>query len=298
VHFSALPAVNTPTSSGEPKSMLVSLGAGNERLARVATDSGTVTRWLQTNGSQMLMTFGADSSVAYQPTPDGCGSTWTAINTATGASRAAFEKLGRPAEIAVASDNTRIAYVDVGPQERVPDGRGGTMPAGCPTAPHALVISDPASGATATYPIANYDLSLYPAFDSTGTRLAFVWHRQVRILDLNHDTALNDATPLSTGPSRGCTQTKPVWKPGTNTVLVAELCGQIPAIAGYDAGSGKQTYRHPVAGPALIGSFAVDSSGEHLVYSSSRLDGPGSSIFAVEPAGDRHIIDDGYQADW
>jgi len=298
VHFSPLPVPHISGASAEPATVLMSIGAGHERLARVDSTTGTVTKWLQSSGSQALMTFNSDLSFGYQPDLVGCGATWTRIDTASGATSPAFEELGHPLEVTLASDSTRIAYVDVGRQERVPDGRGGTMPAGCPTAPYKLVVDDPSSGATAAYPIDSYDESLYPAFDASGTRLAFVWHRRVRILDLNDGTPLADAQLLNADLKSGCTQSKPLWRPASDTVLVSEECGTASAIVGYDAQSGAETYRHPAAEPGIIGSFDVDASGKHVIYSLSRLSAAGASVYAVEPSGDRRIIDDAYQVAW
>lgn len=296
--FAPLPPSHTGTGAPEPKTMLTLIGGGGERLARVATATGTVTKWLQDTGSQSLMTFAPDLSTAYQPQLTGCRARWSAIDTDTGAAKTAFAELGGPLEVAIAADPSRVAYVSVGRQARVSDGRGGTMPAGCPTAPHALVVTDASTETTVTYPIAHYDESLYPAFDDTGTRLAFVWHRQVRVLDLNTDGALADAHALTPHLKRGCTQNKPLWRPGSDSVLVAEQCGQQSSIVGYDARSGEVTYRHHVPGPSIIGSFDTDASGAHVVYSISRLDTASASVYAVEPGGDRHLLDDAYQVAW
>src|SRR3954454_11036625 len=160
VHFAPLPAAATPGEVAEPTTMLALIGGGAERLARVDTRTGAVDKWLQSQGSQSLMTFNHDLSTAYQPELFGCGAKWTAIDTGTGATQPAFLELGRPLEVALAADDQRVAYVDVGPQARVPDGQGGTMPAGCPTASHDLVVTDPTSGTSARLPIANYDESL------------------------------------------------------------------------------------------------------------------------------------------
>jgi hypothetical protein len=124
---------------------------------------------------------------------------------------------------------------------------------------------------------------------------------RVWVLDVNTAQTLADATPLSAKkPPAGCEQNKPTWRPGTDTVLVDEGCASSAAIVGYDATSGAETYRHDIPGTdPILASYAVDASGQHVIYSlGGSVSGPGGNVYAVEPHGDRHIVDGAYQVAW
>lgn len=290
--FPALSPPAVPADHGDPATLLALVGAGTERLAVIDSRTGTVERWLQQQGSQLLVTFSADLSTAYQPDLHGCDSTWTQINTRTGATAAAFTDLGRPLEVALTPTGDRVAYVHL---------EGGNLRVGCPTGTESLVVRDTATGQSRSWPIGpGGGESLYPAFDPSGTRVAFVRDGRVRVLDVNRDATLTDARPLSSAVPAGCRQSKPAWRPGSDTVLVTVQCRTSAAIVGYDAESGTETYRHDVPGTdPLIASYGVDSTGKHLIYALSGSAGqPGGNVYAVEPSGDRHILDDAFQVAW
>jgi hypothetical protein len=291
--FAPLTPAAVPADKGEPATFLALTGAGGERLAVVDSQTGAVKKWLQQQGSQALMTFNAGLSTAYQPDLRGCTSTWTQVDTSSGATSAAFADLGRPLEVALAPAGERLAYVHL---------QGGSLTRGCPTGTESLVVIDRTSGVTKSWPIGPGGAdSLYPAFDPTGIQIAFVRDRRVWVLDVNRDTSLADARPLSqAAPDTGCQQSKPAWRPGTDSVLVALQCRTSAAIVGYDASSGVETYRHDLGGTdPLLASYAVDASGAHVIYALSGSFGqPGGNVYAVEPHGDRHIADGVYQVAW
>jgi hypothetical protein len=289
-----------PADHGEPAHFFASIGAGAERLAIVDTATGTITKYLQNTGSQALVFFNGDLSIGYQPTTGECDYRWVAINTTTGETSPAFTDLGKPLEVAVTTTGDRVAYVHVGPQQKIttPDGR--TMNAGCPTATQTLVILDRTSGTRVQYALPQHDdYALFLAWDPTGTKLAFVLHGRVQILDINADTDLSQARPLSDKLQHGCTQVRPIWQPNTNTVLVNQMCGQRAAIVGYDAATGQRTYEHQVLGGSPFFTFDVDATGKHLIYANSgNFGGAQGEVYAVEPGGDRHILDGTYGVAW
>jgi hypothetical protein len=266
-----LPTLPPPTTGAAPKTFFGLVGAGGERLAVVDTSTGAVQRYLQQTGSQALARFNANRTIAFQPSiiTRSCGTTWTAINLKTGATRPAYTNLKNPDEVAQSPDGSRIAYTSIGRQKTV-EGPYGPHRGGCPTATRTLIIADQPTGQQLSIPLGHYGQeSVFPSFDTSGNLLAIKWQRKIQVLNLASGGGLSMATIVPVKP--GCDQVDPAFRAGTDELMIAADCRSDAELDGYSlqGDTWKQTYHRVVANQphSFLASFGFDQAGQHLIYS-------------------------------
>jgi hypothetical protein len=301
-NLAVLPTPPPPPTTAVPSQFYGAVGAGDERLAVIDASSGAVLRYLQPQGSQELSIFSPDRTVSYQPalSVTQCDSSWIATNLKTGAQQPAFTTLDRPGEVALSPVGQRVAYVSVGRPKMVQDPGGRERSAGCPTAAESLVVVDQGTGTQLRIPLGHFgEAALYPAFDDSGNLLAVKWHGRIRVLDLARDTSMDQAAIVPSNP--GCDQTKPSFRPGDDQLLVAVDCSTYAGINGYDASTWRPDYHHVAAHQpsSFLASYAVDASGQHVIYSVDVGNGgPQGAVYVIGQSGDRHVTDGVYQVEW
>jgi hypothetical protein len=303
MRFPLLPTPAPPPASSAPKTFYGLVGAGGERLAVVSSQTGQVLRYLQDKGSQWIMTFNTDRTIAYQPDLhlSTCAKTWTAIDLKNGNAQPAFTDLNNPDEVALSPDQSRIAYTSIGPQKTI-RAASGPMPAGCPTARRTLVILDQTSGRQTTIPLGHASGgAVFPTFDNAGNLLALKWQGRIQVLDLANGASLSTASSLP--QTSGCNQGDPAFRAGTDQVMVAADCKNGAELDGYsqENGTWTQTYHRVVATEphAFQASFNFDPSGTNLIYSVDVGDTSNQgAVFVPSHSAPRKIAEGIYQVAW
>jgi hypothetical protein len=289
----ALGKAPAPSPAPEPSTFYGAVGAGDERLAIVDSRTGMVRRYLQQQGSQELEVFSPDRTTAYQPSLNikQCDDTWTQTNLRTGAQSPAFTDLDRPLEVALSPVGGRIAYVSAS--------RPAT-PGNCSTVSTTLVVTPGTGSPDLRIPLGQFvEPALYPAFDDSGNLLAIKCRGHIRVLDLRHDTSIGQAAVVPT--PAGCDPSAPMFRPGNDQLLVSDDCSSYTGIDGFAAGSWRHDYRLVATREPLsfMASFAVDASGEHLIYAVDIGNGPDQgAVFVARPGADRHVTNGIYQVFW
>jgi len=311
-----IPTTPAPVDSTapEPTQFFAAIGAGGERIALVNTATGRRGPFF-TSPSQTLVRFSNDHKTIYVPTPAHkvretptllfCGSAWTAINVATGASHPAYTDLGFPNDVVESPDGKKIAYV--GPLLR-------NIAKGCQS--EELVVRDKASGQERRWSAprtsrgqtvlqtitqlgwspdsAHVTYALNSMTPTTGA-VTSTW-----ILDINHGTSLTDGLQLRS-PDAGCTIPLARFRPGTNLVVAAENCvGRAAKVVAFNARTGVIAQTTQVASGPIYGivDLAFDASGQHLLYILDGTNAQPSEVYVVRNGTPVPLLADAYQVSW
>jgi hypothetical protein len=314
ITFAPTAPAQVDSAAPEPTQFFAAIGAGGERIALVDTATGKRGPFL-TSPDQTLVRFSNDHKTIYvpslahkvRPTPTlvSCGSAWTAINVATGASRPAYTDLGFPNDVVESPDGKKIAYVRPLLQ---------TSAKGCQS--EELVVRDTVSGQERRWsaPRTSGGQTVLQTITQLGwspdsAHLTYSFNSMTQttgsvtstwMLDINHGTSLTDGLQLRS-PSTGCTIHVARFRPGTNLVVAAENClGSSAKLVSFNARTGAITQITEVASGPIFGiiDLAFDASGRHLLYVLDGTSAQPSEVYVLRNGISVPLLADAYQVSW
>jgi dipeptidyl aminopeptidase/acylaminoacyl peptidase len=301
-----------PPAAVAPRTFVGQLGSGSARRSAII-DAATGRILREVPGSKRRTEMAADAVVSpdlrsmYLPDTGlglntACGSGWTRVDLATGASRPAFGGLSGVGQLSLSADGGSLAFVHLTPAGLF-DGSS------C----HAeLVVRALASGEQRVWTIppgvSVEDVQLSP----DATRLAYLLRLDpaqlqptLHVLPLDGTTSVTQGRDLpATG---GCPMSDPRFAGGGDRLLAIGTLGCASGalqyrLVGYDLRTGRVADSTPLALPGEIFSVDVDPSGRYVIVAGAGKpnDQQPATVWVLRDGHQRRVPFPGdcWQADW